>query len=373
MKRILFLTENLASGGAERAAINLMHHLVKKGHAVSLLICGGPAEWDEQVPSSISRHYASSVACQPFRKTVLASAFKLWHLGRSSDIAIALHPNTAGLLYLMRPLLNNLRIIGWVHFDAGTYLPVASLPVRFSIRHAYGKMDACVFVSASSLKSMISLSKVSRGIQAAAKVIANIPTTNSTDTPSQNLDHIQTCREAGNAIVLHIGRLSAEKQPLHALQVSRLINGLGIRHKMFILGDGPLYHEVSNAAVDLPSVVVGGSESQVSECLRIASALILTSCFDNWPTVILEAMACGTPVIAYDVPGGIPAMLDNGRRGHLTAPTPKAMAEVLATVLTNPDQEFNRIAAALSFITEYKADRILLQWENLFNSLANSP
>jgi glycosyltransferase involved in cell wall biosynthesis len=58
---------------------------------------------------------------------------------------------------------------------------------------------------------------------------------------------------------------------------------------------------------------------------------------DNLPNTVIEAMAAGTPVVAYDV-GGIPEIVDNGENG-LLAPVgrPEALAQALARMLKDDD------------------------------------
>ena len=54
---------------------------------------------------------------------------------------------------------------------------------------------------------------------------------------------------------------------------------------------------------------------------------------DNFPNTVLEALACGTPVIATDV-GGIPEQIDDGKTGFLVPPgNPKEMAAAMQKIL----------------------------------------
>jgi glycosyltransferase involved in cell wall biosynthesis len=65
---------------------------------------------------------------------------------------------------------------------------------------------------------------------------------------------------------------------------------------------------------------------------------------DTFPNTVLEALACGTPVVATAV-GGIPEQIDDGRTGFLVpAGSPDAMAERIAELLVDPDLR-QRVAA----------------------------
>lgn len=58
-------------------------------------------------------------------------------------------------------------------------------------------------------------------------------------------------------------------------------------------------------------------ETEVAKALRAASCLICPTLEDNLPNVVLEALACGCPVLAFST-GGIPDMVTHGQKGLLT-------------------------------------------------------
>jgi glycosyltransferase involved in cell wall biosynthesis len=72
--------------------------------------------------------------------------------------------------------------------------------------------------------------------------------------------------------------------------------------------------------------------------LRALDLFVLPSAWEALPIAILEAMACGVPVLATSV-GGVPEAIDAGLTGELVPPhDPDALAGALARLMADPDQ-----------------------------------
>jgi glycosyltransferase involved in cell wall biosynthesis len=68
-----------------------------------------------------------------------------------------------------------------------------------------------------------------------------------------------------------------------------------------------------------------------------ASVFVQSSQWEGLPSVLVEAMACGTPVVATDCPGGTREILDDGRLGRLVPPgDPHALADAILQTLDHP-------------------------------------
>ncbi|MEJ7913061.1 MAG: glycosyltransferase, partial [Chitinophagaceae bacterium] len=98
---------------------------------------------------------------------------------------------------------------------------------------------------------------------------------------------------------LYVGRLSEEKGIRLLLSVFS-----GSRHALKIIGDGPLLNEVEQAAAANNNIQFLGSKTkaEVFELLGSCTALIFPSIwFEGMPLTIIEAFACGTPVITSEL------------------------------------------------------------------------
>src|SRR5207244_1154208 len=90
----------------------------------------------------------------------------------------------------------------------------------------------------------------------------------------------------------------------------------------------------------IPHVHLGPvqDDRHLSQVYSAADIFVLASLQDNQPNTVLEAMACGTPVAAFDV-GGVPEMVKPGVTGMLaTAEDVKGLRAAIADLLNSPER-----------------------------------
>jgi colanic acid/amylovoran biosynthesis glycosyltransferase len=130
--------------------------------------------------------------------------------------------------------------------------------------------------------------------------------------------------------IVAVGRLIAKKGFVDLLRACRLLMERGKSFRCEIIGEGPLEQELRAeiARLDLQDCVeLPGAKPQreIREHLAAASAFVLPSVIDpdggmdNLPTVIMEAMAAGLPVVSTSI-GGIPEMVIENETGFLLPP-----------------------------------------------------
>lgn len=139
-------------------------------------------------------------------------------------------------------------------------------------------------------------------------------------------------------ILLFVGRLEAAKG------TARLIEALGelatrdARVRLVVIGDGsqrPDMERASGALGVSDKVVFSGwvDHDRLPRYLQAADALLLPSDYEGLPTVVVEAMACGVPVVATDV-GGLGGLIKEGQNGLLLkSVTSHALAAATEQVL----------------------------------------
>ena len=91
-----------------------------------------------------------------------------------------------------------------------------------------------------------------------------------------------------------------------------------------------------------------------------SSVFVLSSVFEGLPSVLMEALACGCPVVSTDCPSGPAEILQGGRYGRLVPMSdPDAMADAIGAVLDDPPDPRLLRERARFYSSSAVADRVL--------------
>lgn len=173
-------------------------------------------------------------------------------------------------------------------------------------------------------------------------------------------------------IILYTGRLSPEKGVDFLLLAYTKLR-LTIPTKLYILGEGPQLgrlqklvkeHALDNRVKLLPAV------KEVEKFLQIADVFVMPSRFEGLSNSLLEAMACGLPVIATRVEGNVD-LIEDGVDGVLIAQNDiENLVQALRWLLLNPKEAHELGLKAFEKIRlNYDLKKVADQYIQLYESL----
>jgi glycosyltransferase involved in cell wall biosynthesis len=113
-------------------------------------------------------------------------------------------------------------------------------------------------------------------------------------------------------------------------------------------------------------------KENVPAVLAEADIFLNTTNFDNMPVSVIEAMACGLPVVSTNV-GGIPFLLEHGKTALLVQPGHvQEMAAAVRSLVTQPDFAAQLTANGRKLVESFDWTVVLPQWVGLLNSVLSS-
>ena len=174
----------------------------------------------------------------------------------------------------------------------------------------------------------------------------------------------------GEVVLGTVGRLDPLKD--HRLLIEA-VTGLEGSWRLLVVGDGPLRAELERLVQERSlggRVVFLGERRDVPELLRAMDAFVLPSRSEGLPMALLEAMACGLPVVATRV-GGIPEAVREGEGGLLCDPGDSGgLRDALCRLISDPPlrRRLGR-GARVAFERRFSLQRMVEGYERLYLSL----
>ena len=370
---------NLAGGGAERKALAIASGLIRRGHEVDLVLERLDCDYPEEVPPESRLFYLRRPDGDEYSHTIrkplpvtpellfrgphpfrvryprlsLASTLSWnqlpmltsnrlprWaaataaYLDRERPDALLamLIPSVAAATMAARAARHRVKIVGTLHNA------VRSRRWLSRARRSYLRLDAAVGVS--------------RGVATELTEAVGVPAdrVHTIYNPVVSAGLVRDVRQSaghpwldglGPQVVLAAGRLSKQKDfstllagfaKLLACRPARLIVlGKGRRRAMLMAQAEEL--RIAEH-VDFPGFV-----QNPYAFMAKASLFVLSSRHEGLPTVLIEAMACGCPVVSTDCPFGPAEILEGGRLGELVpVGDAKALSEAMLRTLDRPPQ-----------------------------------
>ena len=281
-------------------------------------------------------------------------------------LARALRTRKRGVLIATRPALNlvaayvapeSLVRIGQDHLNLSTY----TRSLTRAIAAGYPKLDALVTLT-------------ERDADDYRRAFRNSPLITSIPNASWGFGDL---RSNGSArTVVAAGRLSKQKAYARLIAAFARVAEAHPDWHLVIYGRGPRRAHLERL-IDRRglrgNVTLAGPVEDIGGAMASASIFALSSHFEGFPMVLLEAMSVGLPVVSFDCPTGPREIVRSGHNGLLVpeGDVPE-LAAALIRMIEDEDLRRRCSAGALETAAEYSPDEIGRRWERLIDALPGS-
>jgi len=314
-KRIAILLPDLRGGGVERVRIVLAREFLARCHAVDFVLMRAEGELIGLVPEGAR---VVDLGALRFRD-LLGPLVRYLRRERPDAVLAAMWPLTSmavlarGLArWQGRLVVSDHGVLSISHAHFGSRVRTM---LRWSMALTYPHADARIAVSDGVARDLSQLS----GLPVESfKVIYNPITVPS---ESDDVDVDRAWGVPSGKRILNVGSLKDQKNQALLL---RAFSRLGdLEHaRLMILGEGALrgsLEDLTRSEGLSGRVLMPGFVEDPTPYFRSADIFVLSSDYEAFGNVIVEALACGLPVVATDCPYGPREILDGGRYGDLVS------------------------------------------------------
>jgi glycosyltransferase involved in cell wall biosynthesis len=174
--------------------------------------------------------------------------------------------------------------------------------------------------------------------------------------------------------ILGAGRLVHQKGFDILIRAFSLIAADMPKLRLVIAGEGSDAQQLRQLALTLGlecRVLFLGNVGNLSVLMRNAEVFVLSSRYEGFPNVLLEALASGLPVVSTDCPSGPREILGDGEFGLLVpCENPQALADALRRVATDADLRRRLSGIGSRATAAYEFGRVVAGWEAVLSAKA---
>lgn len=355
---IAILLPDLRGGGAERVMVDLAGEFARLGYNVEFVLMRAQGEFLEDARKTFSidelgvgrvRFAPLSIARYLRCKRPAAVIANMWPLTSAAVIGRVLAGYTGRLLLVEHTTLSR---------SYASWGKPHAMMLAASMATTYRFADCVAAVSEGVAQDTARLARLTTN---QVNVIHNpIPQRLEPDREARSkLDALWGCPPGRR--ILTVGALKAAKN--HRLLVEAFANMQDPAARLMLLGQGEgeaALRDFVSALGIRDRVIFAGFQLDPTPFYATADLFVLSSDYEGLPTVLIEALSFGLPVVSTDCPSGPSEILENGRFGRLVpvgdaCALSAAMSEVLESTvdreaLTNRSKDFLPEIAARKYL-----------------------
>lgn len=352
--KILFVLPSLKAGGAERVVSFIAQNLDDSKFQAQLLVIG----FEKDAAYSIKNINVLFLN----KKRVLTSIPKLFTqiLKKKPHIVFGSIAHVNRVLAMFSIILPKIKFVGReasVMSVLNKYEPPQHILLRQFFKNYHKYLDVVICQS----NDMLNDIKLNNNLNESNLVVINNPITNDFQFKNKNVTN-------KNNIIKYITVGTLDKRKGH-LRLLNILNKVNHSFHYTIIGSGDELESINQSIKKLnlsDKVTHIPYTNKVSDYLKGNDLFLNGSFVEGFPNVLLESCAVGTPVIAFDAPGGINEIILEGVNGHIVS-SENEYVEKLNWI--NGNYNFDPKAINDSVTSRYSKEFILSKYEDLFINL----
>lgn len=348
--KILVLHGHLSMGGEERVLLNVLRNLVELNYDVDLLITWNHKEnnlFENEIPKKVNYEFLfdsyngkNKLIKEIYRikaKTTYLKKIEKKIKNEKYDIVIDYSSNL--LKYDNFDI--KIPVFAWIHFSLtfGEKLTLEKIKKYKKQYKKYSKIFAITRVMKEEFINKVGIDEKK------VELVYNPIDLKLIEKKAENVE-----KKYENYLkqdyFLQVSRLTQQKQPEHLVDIYYKLKQAGIKEKLYFIGDGEkkeiIKQKIKEYNLENDIILLGQIENPYP-FFKNAKLFVHTAKYEGLPTVLLESLALGTPVVSYDCPTGPRDILGkNSEYGELISLNDKDMFVEKVLELMNSKKKYEK-------------------------------
>ena len=348
--KILVLHGHLSMGGEERVLLSVLRNLVELNYDVDLLITWNHKEnnlFENEIPKKVNYEFLfdsyngkNKLIKEIYRikaKTTYLKKIEKKIKNEKYDIVIDYSSNL--LKYDNFDI--KIPVFAWIHFSLtfGEKLTLEKIKKYKKQYKKYSKIFAITRVMKEEFINKVGIDEKK------VELVYNPIDLKLIQKKAENVE-----KKYENYLkqdyFLQVSRLTQQKQPEHLVDIYYKLKQAGIKEKLYFIGDGEkkeiIKQKIKEYNLEDDIILLGQIENPYP-FFKNAKLFVHTAKYEGLPTVLLESLALGTPVVSYDCPTGPRDILGkNSEYGELISLNDKDMFVEKVLELMNSKEKYEK-------------------------------
>lgn len=348
--KILVLHGHLSMGGEERVLLSVLRNLVELNYDVDLLITWNHKEnnlFESEIPKKVNYEFLfdsyngkNKLIKEIYRikaKTTYLKKIEKKIKNEKYDIVIDYSSNL--LKYDNFDI--KIPVFAWIHFSLtfGEKLTLEKIKKYKKQYKKYSKIFAITRVMKEEFINKVGIDEKK------VELVYNPIDLKLIEKKAENVE-----KKYENYLkqdyFLQVSRLTQQKQPEHLVDIYYKLKQAGIKEKLYFIGDGEkkeiIKQKIKEYNLEDDIILLGQIENPYP-FFKNAKLFVHTAKYEGLPTVLLESLALGTPVVSYDCPTGPRDILGkNNEYGELISLNDKDMFVEKVLELMNSKEKYEK-------------------------------
>ena len=348
--KILVLHGHLSMGGEERVLLSVLRNLVELNYDVDLLITWNHKEnnlFENEIPKKVNYEFLfdsyngkNKLIKEIYRikaKTTYLKKIEKKIKKEKYDIVIDYSSN----LLKYNNFDIKIPVFAWIHFSLtfGEKLTLEKIKKYKKQYKKYSKIFAITRVMKEEFINKVGIDEKK------VELVYNPIDLKLIQKKAENVE-----KKYENYLkqdyFLQVSRLTQQKQPEHLVDIYYKLKQAGIKEKLYFIGDGEkkeiIKQKIKEYNLEDDIILLGQIENPYP-FFKNAKLFVHTAKYEGLPTVLLESLALGTPVVSYDCPTGPRDILGkNSEYGELISLNDKDMFVEKVLELMNSKEKYEK-------------------------------